>query len=444
MARQPIITSITQSKVDAFRRTATKRGDALACELIRGFFLMKTQAGFSWRYRYTDASGKRRTATIEPYHPSRKPSVVAEIALKYRLEKADPLVEREAEREAERKSKSRTLRAYLDGTYADYQRTNKKSGEQTLKRIRVAFPDLLDRDMASLTKQDVHDWNAAARKRGLAYGTRVRNFGALKTLLNHAYKEDEVLQTNPLAKVTLPPPTHEENAALHDPAAVAHRRLLTKDELAGIHLGLERFAEEIRRQRRNSRAHGKLALPDLDAVPYPHWFIPFCLVALHTGMRPGDLYSLKWSHIDLKFSKTLRKTAEKTQHHGARAAVITLPLSGELLSVLTRWHEQHGKPAGGLVFPSPVTGTELDRKAHGKPWRHALRLGGVPEALHFYALRHHFISTLVAAGVPLLTVAQLVGHKSAGMIEAHYGHLCAQTAAEAMQRFSATLKAAQG
>ena len=445
MARQPKITSITESKVDAFLRTAKQRGEALTCDLIRGFFLMKTQRGAAWRYRYTDANGKRRTATIEPYHPARKPQQVAEKALAWRLSKADPLAEKAAtkaeRRDAARASKARTLRAYLDGLYARYQGT-KKSGKETLDRIRHGFPELLDRDMASLTKHDILTWNAEAQAKGLAYSTRIRTYGALKTCLGHAVKEDEVLRVHPLAKVTLPRPGAEETAAMHDPEAAAHRRLLTADELAGIQTGLAKFAEEIRRQRRNSRTHGKEHLPDLDAVDYPHWFIPFCLVALHTGMRPGDLYTLKWTHLDMQFSKTLRKTPEKTMHHRA-PAVITLPLSEELHGILTRWHEQQGKPNIGWVFPSPVTGKPMDGKAHGNPWRQVLKAGGLPETLHFYSLRHHFISTLVASGVPLLTVAQMVGHKSVAMIEAHYGHLCKHTAAAAMQAFSASLTSAQ-
>jgi site-specific recombinase XerD len=69
-----------------------------------------------------------------------------------------------------------------------------------------------------------------------------------------------------------------------------------------------------------------------------------------------------------------------------------------------------------------------------------LALGGVDPDLHFYSLRHHFMSALVAGGAPLLSVAKLVGHKSASMIEQHYGHLAQSTAADLMQSFSATLR----
>ena len=42
------------------------------------------------------------------------------------------------------------------------------------------------------------------------------------------------------------------------------------------------------------------------------------------------------------------------------------------------------------------------------------------EELDFYSFRHNFISELVARGVPVLTIAGLVGHKDGSMIAANY------------------------
>src|SRR5690606_13771171 len=117
-------------------------------------------------------------------------------------------------------------------------------------------------------------------------------------------------------------------------------------------------------------------------------------------------------------------------------ARVVMDMTDDLYRVMRDWWEQQGKPETGLVFPSPITGARMDKKAHGRPWTRVKRLGDLPPSLSFYALRHHFISTLVASGVPLLTVARLVGHKSAAMIESHYGHLCPNAAADALAVFS--------
>jgi integrase len=156
-------------------------------------------------------------------------------------------------------------------------------------------------------------------------------------------------------------------------------------------------------------------------------------------MRPGDLYTLTWQELNLTFRR-LVKIPEKTIHH-KNPAKLDLPLNDDIYNVMALWHTQQGCPADGLVFPSTVTGKPFDKQAHRKAWRRVTVLGGVDPDLHFYSLRHHFISALVASGAPLLAVAKLVGHKSATMIEQHYGHLAQSTAADLMRSFSESLKA---
>jgi integrase len=91
------------------------------------------------------------------------------------------------------------------------------------------------------------------------------------------------------------------------------------------------------------------------------------------------------------------------------------------------------------VFPSPRTGKRLSSTAHQKPWENVKRLGGVPDHLVFYSLRHNFISTMLTLGVSIFEVARMVGHKSTKMIEESYGHLCPAAAATAMHAFGAAI-----
>jgi len=287
--------------------------------------------------------------------------------------------------------------------------------------------------MSTIDKADIDDWQRQQEKKGRAYTTIRRSYGALKTLLRKAV-QDQILDADPLAKHKLLEPTLKDQASTKSDPKKSERRLLTDTEIQGIHTGLELFAEEIRQQRRNSRKHGKPHLPDLDKVHYPHWFIPFCHLALHTGLRPGDLYSLTWKELNIPFAR-LTKVCEKTSHAARRErkpAVVDMKLNPAIKTIMASWHKDQGVPQGGLVFPSPVTGRQLDQQAHKKPWGHVKRLAELPAGLNFYALRHHFISALLAAGVPIFTVAKLAGHKGVEMILQHYGHLCPDQAAEAL------------
>jgi integrase len=293
--------------------------------------------------------------------------------------------------------------------------------------------------MTSLIRSDVQAWQYRREEDGIAHVTLKRAFGALKTMLRHAtQQEPPLLAVNPLERVSLEAPTDTERAEQLSAKRSATRRLLPQDEIQGVHTGLEVFAEELRAQRRSTRAHGKPSLPDLDAVTYPHWFIPFTYCALYTGMRPGDLHSLMWDELNINFGR-LVKIPEKTRHHPAPARIM-MDLPDDLLRIMRGWWEQQGKPTTGLVFPSTVNGGRMDKKGHSKAWSRVKRLGGLPEDLAFYSLRHHFISSLVAAGIPLLTVARLVGHKSVSMIEQNYGHLCPDAARDALTMFSQSIE----
>lgn len=439
MAKTISDTSISDAQAREFVRTKPDRA-VKTCKKITGFQLIKVGEGASWRYRYTDDSGKRRVVTVGNY-PAMKADEAAQKAMAWRNQKADPLADartrKMAARSADQISASRTLRAYLDGIYTKHQARKKNAGKHTLDMIRGNFASLLDRDMATICAVDIKEWQRKREKEGLAHVTLQRAYGALRTLLRHAVAE-QIIEGNPIAGVSLSEPTAEEKSKSLSADARAHRRMLTDKELAGLNRGITRFADELREQRRSSRKHGKDYLPDLDVVSFPHWFIPFFHLAMHTGMRPGDLYTLTWQELNLTFRR-LVKIPEKTIHH-KNPAKLDLPVTDDLLNVMTSWHAQNGSPSEGLVFPSIRNGRSFGKQAHGKAWARVLALGGVDPHLHFYSLRHHFISALVARGAPLLAVAKLVGHKSAAMIEQHYGHLAKSTATDLMESFSETLK----
>lgn len=442
--KQIHLSSITMAAADRFLASANDR-DTLSCQNVTGLVLIKLAKGGSWRWRYTDAAGKRRVATVGSY-ATMKPEEAARKVLDWNEAGADPLATKATRRKeaqaAITEAERRTLRHYLDTHYIPHMERSWKARnvKANIGRIGGHFAHLLDRDMATIDKADINDWQRQAERAGKTHATIRRTVGALKTMLRQAVKDD-VLQSDPLAKHKLLAPSLKDQRREISDDGKAERRMLAPGEIQGVLTGLELFAEEIRAQRRNSRTHGKPDLPDLDAVNHPHWFIPFCHLALHTGLRPGDLYSLKWEELNIRFGR-LTKVCEKTSHaarSGKKPAVVDMKLNDTIKGIMGEWHRDCGKPDSGLVFPSPRTGRELDSLAHRKPWAHVKRLGGLDDNLNFYSLRHHFISALLVAGVPIFTVAKLVGHKSTAMIEQHYGHLCPDQATVALDIVAATV-----
>lgn len=426
------ISSITVAQADKFTATAKPR-QSLFDGNVSGLHLQRLAKASVWRYRYTDATGARRTATVGPF-PALKPEQAAARVLDWQQSGVDPLATKAAQRQRQMteqaEANSRTLGAYLDNGYQEVMSSWKETNaRQNTQMIRGAFADLLSVDMAALSgPAHIRPWQSQMASKGRAIATIRRNYGALMTLLNRAAR-DGVIATNPLQGWRLDAPTREQQTrTLTDPGA-RNRRPLTPDEVERLHRGLEAWSERLREQRRSSRQHGKPHLPDLDAVKYPHWFIPMCHLALHTGLRTGDLRSLTWEELSIPFAR-LRKQAEKSMHHvrtGGKPILIEQSLNPTITAIMKAWWEQCGKPQTGLVFASPVTGAELDDKAHKRPWRAVCAAAGL-EGLTFYSLRHHYCSVLVAAGVPLLAVARLVGHRGTAMIERQYGHLLPEQA----------------
>ena len=205
-------TSISDKTAGSFLKSADDRA-TLWCEKISGLHLLKTKTGGSWRYRYSDPTGKRKTATVGRY-PAMKPQQAAEKARGWRNDDVDVLAEKEKTKAQaiadQQKAQHRTLKAYLDGPYTRYQ-DRRRAGEGTLAILRSNFEDLLDRDMASLARADIETWQSAKEKKGRAHSTLKRAYGALRTMLRQAIV-DGILDENPLQYVSLEKPLDNDRS----------------------------------------------------------------------------------------------------------------------------------------------------------------------------------------------------------------------------------------
>jgi integrase len=170
-------------------------------------------------------------------------------------------------------------------------------------------------------------------------------------------------------------------------------------------------------------------------------------VALATGMRRGELLGLRWQDVDLN-SGTLRvaQSLEQTKaglrfkspktKHGRRT--ITLPplIVAELRTHWKAQQEQRlalglGKaPDTALVFPT-WDGKPRSPGALTQEWTRAMKKAGMKVTLH--ALRHTHASSLIAAGVDILTISRRLGHASPTITLGTYGHLYSNTDDRAAQ-----------
>ena len=332
----------------------------------------------------------------------------------------DPLEEIQAKREAA----SNTLGKYLADEYTDVQR-HRKSGDQTLAMIRRSFGAILNKPLTSITKSDIKTWRARREADGLKFQTIKRHFDALQALLNHAAKNGAI-EANPLHGLKLDRPASTEQEQLD---RVTARKMLDEAEVEALFSGLDAFNEHKRGQRRRSRAHGKTHLPDLDDVPFAHFAVPWLRLAYFTGFRPGDLFGLRWEHVELSKAR-IRKVIEKTADHRPEPRIF--PLSPAAVDTLRGWWKQCGKPSTGYVFKSERTGGRMDKHAMQKPWKQIKSLGSLPDEVDIYSLRHNFASQLIRAGTDLFTVSKLMAHTDIQTTIDNYAHLAPDHAAQAV------------
>jgi len=141
------------------------------------------------------------------------------------------------------------------------------------------------------------------------------------------------------------------------------------------------------------------------------------LIIRGTGMRPGEVFPLRWEDVHLNGSSGLiHVTDGKT-----RAARRMLPMIPAVYAALKSRHEQSGKPEKGWVFPSASreghfnkdTAKDQHRKAIERA-NHKAKQNGTQELTGFepYVLRHTALTQLAQAGCDAFTLARIAGHSS--------------------------------
>jgi integrase len=266
-----------------------------------------------------------------------------------------------------------------------------KSDKNIIARLLVAFGP--ETPLTEITSPKIAEYRLArltivSPKTGkrLEPGTVNRELQVLRGLLRMAAGEEcEYLQKAPMVKMEKEPE--------------GRLRFLTEAEAMRLLEECRRASEHPNVTNRSPRLHALVT------------------VALHTGMRHGELVGLVWSRID--FSRGVIQL-EKTKA-GRRREIPMNRAVYDALSALPK--------SGERVFPSTY------RTAFG----HAVERAKI-EDFTFHGLRHTFASWLTMKGRPLKEVSELLGHSSVKMTE-RYAHLAPERLRDAvavLEDFSTT------
>lgn len=336
-----------------------------------------------WCASLTLPDGRRKTF----YAPTRR-EVAAKLSAAQRAVAAGQAVSPSAQ----------TLEAFLTGWLEDVVARRLRPNSVALYRHMARahlIPALGSVKLRDLNAQHVQALLNAKEDAGLAPATIQVMHAVLKRALSQA-EDWGLVQVNAAARVTAPP------------VPDAEPRYLSADEARALLAAVRETRDEA-----------------------------LYVVALSLGLRQGEILGLRWVDVDLEsrelhVRQQLVRPGGRTQFGPPKSArsARTLPLGGDLVAVLhahrARQLEERIKRAPvwedhGLVFPSRV-GTPRTPGHLLTSFKQVLRAADLP-AVTFHSLRHSCATLLVAEGVPMRVVMEILGHANIQITAKVYAHV---------------------
>jgi integrase len=154
----------------------------------------------------------------------------------------------------------------------------------------------------------------------------------------------------------------------------------------------------------------------------PAYLQDVIVFGLNSGLRCGDVFSLKWNQVDLE-QRRLNLLIQKT------LKPISIPINDAAFGVLNAWYGIRKCP---YVFYNHMTGDRFrDLKAGFKLACKQAGLKGVT----WHTLRHTFASRLIRSGTDIVTVKELLGHSTI-VVTMRYAHTNDETKTRAVNAIS--------
>lgn len=142
------------------------------------------------------------------------------------------------------------------------------------------------------------------------------------------------------------------------------------------------------------------------------------LIALHTGLRIGEICALSWNDIDLENKVIhIRHTISRIRDKENKTKLIIdkpktqssnrdIPISSVLFPILKY---MKSKSSGNFVVSN--TNDFMSTRTFDYKYKKMLKECGLAQ-INFHALRHTFATRCVESGVDIKTLSELLGHSS--------------------------------
>lgn len=342
----------------------------------RGVF-EKVPGSDIWWIRYADATGRIRRE---------KAGTKSDALILYRKRKTEAL----QRKKLPEKLRSRLVSfAELARDALAYSKAHKRSYDDDVLRMEKLLARFRDWAADSITPQEIErHLTETAEENDWAPATCNR-YRALISLVYRLGIENAKVKDNPARLVKH---RQENNTRV---------RWLTPEEEARLRAVIEATCPE--------------HMPELD-------------LAIHTGLRLGEMYGLTWENVNLsRRVLTVPRSKNGEMRH--------VPLNRAALAALGILR-QRADGTGPVI-----RNVQCEPLASPRHWFEPAVREAKIRGFSWHCLRHTFASRLVMAGVDLRTVQELMGHKSIAMT-VRYSHLAPKHTLAAVERLAEAIPAA--
>jgi integrase len=165
------------------------------------------------------------------------------------------------------------------------------------------------------------------------------------------------------------------------------------------------------------------------------------ILAISLGMRSGEMRALRWKDVDLSARTiavwhSLDRAGDALVGVKSHSSVRVLPLPVAAYEALRRRKPQKAMQ-GDFVFLSR-TGRPLDRSNVSRQFKRILRRLGFDDR-RVHDLRHSCAALLIAQGLELRVIADILGHRHVRTTADLYGFVLPSTRLGAVQKLEAAL-----
>jgi len=167
---------------------------------------------------------------------------------------------------------------------------------------------------------------------------------------------------------------------------------------------------------------------------------PVTLLALSTGMRQGEILSIRWKDVDFDRKRIV---LHDTKNGSSRQVPLAGAATEELKTMLAAKKAakvQAIKPVGDELVFQGRSGESLNIRC---AWDAAVKKAKLDDHFRFHDCRHTAASYLAMNGATLLELSQILGHKTLSMVK-RYAHLTEQHLHNVVERMNTAFLSGQG